>query len=68
MMCSDFSAIKSKGYKTAWALGGKDLKRSYDSLVRGFATIANDAFHYHVYQRRPAPIVTAKEHKLSTMV
>ncbi|MER6024730.1 hypothetical protein [Streptomyces sp. NPDC001851] len=37
-----FDAINRRDFKTAWALGGKNLDRDYDSFVAGFDTTEHD--------------------------
>ncbi|MGW3207312.1 hypothetical protein [Streptomyces sp. NPDC001135] len=37
-----FDAINRRDFKTAWALGGKNLDRDYDSFVAGFDTTQHD--------------------------
>ncbi|WP_433887986.1 excalibur calcium-binding domain-containing protein [Streptomyces sp. CA-111067] len=37
-----FAAINAHDYRTAWALGGKNLNSSYAAFVHGFADTVND--------------------------
>ncbi|MFC8450176.1 DUF4352 domain-containing protein [Kitasatospora sp. NPDC057223] len=37
-----YAAVNAKDYRTAWALGGRNLNHSYTDFVAGFATTARD--------------------------